>query len=126
MGIGPGLRPGPVLEVRVRPHHQVDRRVLISACRSTLNLPTERGVVDQHWTERAACRGVDTEIFFPEALYPTNRVLANMHAKQAREICARCPVRIECLDEAMRRNERHGIWGGLLRHERERLKKRPA
>lgn len=30
----------------------------------------------------------------------------------ALEVCARCPVRVECLQYALERREQHGIWGG--------------
>ena len=82
--------------------------------------------MDTHWTTKAACRGQDPEIFFPEIYYRDDRPRWTVLVEQAREICARCPVRIDCLDDAMRRKERHGIWGGLLPHEREHLNRRPA
>lgn len=31
----------------------------------------------------------------------------------AKEACARCPVASLCLEGAVERNERHGIWGGV-------------
>jgi WhiB family redox-sensing transcriptional regulator len=41
-----------------------------------------------------------------------------MRERQAKGICARCPVRIECLEYAVRIREPHGIWGGLNELER--------
>ena len=41
-----------------------------------------------------------------------------MRERQAKAICARCPVRIECLEYAVRIREPHGIWGGLNELER--------
>jgi WhiB family redox-sensing transcriptional regulator len=41
-----------------------------------------------------------------------------MRERQAKAICARCPVRIECLEYAIRIREPHGIWGGLNELER--------
>jgi WhiB family redox-sensing transcriptional regulator len=30
----------------------------------------------------------------------------------ARELCAACPIREQCLSEALQRGEPHGVWGG--------------
>jgi len=38
--------------------------------------------------------------------------------RKAKSICAACPVRIECLEYAVRIREPHGIWGGLNEIER--------
>ena len=40
---------------------------------------------------------------------------------RAKAICAICPVRIECLEYAVRTHESHGIWGGLNELERRLL-----
>jgi hypothetical protein len=70
------------------------------------------------WRDRAACRGsTDAELFFPTAEAGPER------AKQvaaAKAICARCPVRAECLAEAARIP--YGICGGLTESERRRLR----
>lgn len=64
------------------------------------------------WTEQALCRRVDPEVFFP----PKGDA-----GTQAKQICAQCPVRAECLDYAIAADEKHGIWGGLNRAERQRV-----
>ncbi|KII00545.1 transcription factor WhiB [Streptomonospora alba] len=38
--------------------------------------------------------------------------------RKAKEICAQCPVRTECLDYAISRPEKYGTWGGLNEDER--------
>lgn len=43
---------------------------------------------------------------------------------EAREICASCPVRLECLEFALARKERFGMWGGLTPIERRRIERR--
>ncbi|MCM1974605.1 WhiB family transcriptional regulator [Streptomyces sp. G1] len=66
------------------------------------------------WRERAACNGHDTERWFGR---PTETA-------RAVKICARCPVRTECLHECMqteRPTYRFGIWGGLTAAERRAL-----
>ncbi len=69
------------------------------------------------WEERGLCRQVDSEIFFPDKGEST---------RPAKSICARCEVRTECLETAMRRNEAFGVWGGLSERERRALKRRAA
>lgn len=72
------------------------------------------------WQEHALCDGMDPAIFFPE------RGESNARAKR---ICARCPVRGECLvtaihDEPTGKSERHGTAGGLTANERDRFAKK--
>lgn len=88
---------------------------------------------DQCWRDHAACRGADPELFFP-APPPAGRgkavrealALAEVSTREAKAICDRCPVRRQCLQSAMERGERHGIWGGLNEDERKALKEAPA
>lgn len=71
-----------------------------------------------YWTDTAACTDTDPEVFFP-----VNENTAT--TREAREICRGCPVREECLDEAMRiPKDAHGIWAGLTRDERRNLRRR--
>ncbi len=71
--------------------------------------------VDQDWQEQALCAQTDPEAFFPEKGGST---------REAKRICRACGVRDECLEFALRHDERFGIWGGLSERERRRLKKR--
>lgn len=43
---------------------------------------------------------------------------------EAKQICARCEVRSDCLEYALRVRENHGIWGGLNEMERRVLLRR--
>jgi WhiB family redox-sensing transcriptional regulator len=74
-------------------------------------------VKNRAWSAYAACRGLDTEIFFP--------VTAEKEA-EAMAVCATCPVRAECLEQALRDHERDGIWGGTTPEERRRIARRKA
>ena len=67
------------------------------------------------WRERAACRGADLGLFFPDR---------GGSAEPARRICARCPVREPCLEFALRHGITHGIWGGLAERDRRALRTR--
>lgn len=37
----------------------------------------------------------------------------NGNAMEAVQVCRVCPVRLACVQQAVRRNEQHGIWGGV-------------
>ncbi len=69
---------------------------------------------DWDWTDWAACRGVNTELFFPV----DHDSPAVEQVARAKAICARCPVIDDCLDFALRSPQVHGIWGGETAEER--------
>ena len=66
------------------------------------------------WQERALCAQTDPEAFFPEKGGST---------REAKRVCMSCDVRAECLEYALAKDERFGIWGGLSERERRRVKK---
>lgn len=72
------------------------------------------------WRYFAKCRGVDTEIFYP----PRDKDLYKPIADKAKAICwgkdgmPECPVRVQCLKDAIRRDDPHGIFGGMSHRER--------
>lgn len=70
---------------------------------------------DTDWRDEAACRGVDTNTFFP---------VTDEEAGAAKEICASCPVRETCLEFALATRQDDGVWGGLTETERRRLRRR--
>ena len=66
------------------------------------------------WRSAAACQSCDPDLFFPlSSSGPAVEQIA-----RAKEICARCPVRRECLAFALRTRQAHGVWGGLTEQER--------
>lgn len=67
------------------------------------------------WRQRAACRGADSDIFYPheDAVVAIASIIA--------EYCDRCEVRTECLEYAIERDERYGIWGGMTPKQRRAL-----
>lgn len=67
------------------------------------------------WHEQANCRGLDPELFFPERG-------GTWESTQAKEVCAACVVRQECLEYAVNVGERYGLWGGLSEKERRRIR----
>ncbi|HEX6209008.1 MAG TPA: WhiB family transcriptional regulator [Actinomycetota bacterium] len=72
------------------------------------------------WQYRAACRGEDSSVFFAPNYFERKDEKEAREAK-AKALCVRCPVRLECLDYALRTREPHGIWGGLNEVERRAL-----
>ena len=68
------------------------------------------------WRLRAACRSVDSAVFFsPDA--ERGRAQEAREAR-AKAICARCPVIRECAAYALTAGERYGVWGGLSEQDR--------
>jgi WhiB family redox-sensing transcriptional regulator len=75
-----------------------------------------------YWRERAACRGVDTELFFPIG----NSGPATLaQIDEAKAVCGRCPVVEQCLKWATEGGE-VGIWGGMTDSERCDIRRRGA
>ena len=67
----------------------------------------------EEWAGSALCTQADPEIFFPPKGNP---------GTEAKQVCASCPVRGECLAYAIEADEEFGIWGGLNRAERLRVR----
>lgn len=74
---------------------------------------------DQSWATRAECLGE-----FEDLMFPTDGDEAGLEA--ARQVCHRCPVRENCLSEALARGEKHGVWGGTTEDERRSMRRREA
>ena len=69
------------------------------------------------WRESAACRFLDTELFFP--IGKAGGAIAEI--QRAKAICASCPVRRPCLTFALDTHQGYGIWGGYDEDERRLL-----
>lgn len=70
---------------------------------------------DEDWRRLAACRGLATNLWFPER---------GESCAEAKAVCAGCQVRAECAAESG--DERFGIWSGLSQVERYRRFALPA
>jgi WhiB family redox-sensing transcriptional regulator len=68
---------------------------------------------DVSWIPQAACRGADQSDFFPSK--------KGESAKRAKKVCQGCPVRLDCLDYALRHRLFDGVWGGCGERERRTL-----
>lgn len=69
------------------------------------------------WRESAACRFLDTDLFFPIG----KAGLAIGEIQRAKAVCASCPVRQACLTFALDTHQGYGIWGGYDDDERRLL-----
>jgi WhiB family redox-sensing transcriptional regulator len=70
--------------------------------------------------EQALCAQVDPELFYPTAIGPSYMPAARL----AKAICAECPIKIQCLERALKTNEEYGIWGGTTPRERQDILRR--
>ena len=67
------------------------------------------------WYTLGACRGMDTDMFFPER---GERV-----PDEALEACGSCLVREECETAGL---AEYGVWGGLSERARRRMRRKAA
>lgn len=74
---------------------------------------------DKNWRLKAACWDSAPELFFTE-----NTAEAPQLKEQAKEICRRCEVRVQCLSFALDTRQPRGIWGGREQNELARLRRR--
>ena len=66
------------------------------------------------WPRQAACRSAEPdELFVPGAAQ-----------NRAKALCTGCPVRTECLADALDNRTEFGIWGGMTERERRALLRR--
>jgi WhiB family redox-sensing transcriptional regulator len=66
------------------------------------------------WPSQAACRTGD-----PDALF-----VQGAEQNVAKRICRGCPVRYECLADALDNRIEFGVWGGMTERERRALLRR--
>ena len=71
-------------------------------------------VVVADWRDDAVCATTDPDLFFPES----RDVRAE---RQAKKICAGCPVVQDCLEYAIEAGEEFGVWGGTTELERRHM-----
>lgn len=63
--------------------------------------------VDRSWMDDANCRSTDPDAFFSDQG-------VTKYQNLVKQVCESCPVKAECLEEALSLPGRvYGIWGGL-------------
>ena len=80
-----------------------------------MGLEVEMDINDNGWMQRGLCRDMPPSTFFPSD---------GVGVDLARQICATCPVKAECLEHALVHRIDHGVWGGCSERERRRILKR--
>jgi WhiB family redox-sensing transcriptional regulator len=73
------------------------------------------GLLVEEWIDDALCKEIGGDIFFPTTEHDT--------AKEAKQVCAMCPVSLECLAYALTFSAVDGVWGGTTERERRRMKR---
>ena len=68
----------------------------------------------QAWVSQSACRNAD-----PDELFVTGAA-----QNRAKAVCMGCPVRTECLSDALDNRVEFGVWGGMTERERRALLRR--
>jgi WhiB family transcriptional regulator, redox-sensing transcriptional regulator len=68
----------------------------------------------EDWSAQAACRATD-----PDALF-----VQGAAQNRAKALCLGCPVRTECLADALDNRIEFGVWGGMTERERRALLRR--
>lgn len=69
---------------------------------------------DNGWMHSGSCRSEPPSTFFPSD---------GVGVIVAQQICAGCPVKVECLEHALEHRIDHGVWGGASERQRRRLLK---
>jgi WhiB family redox-sensing transcriptional regulator len=73
----------------------------------------------EDWREKASCRSVDPDLFFPVG----TTGLALDQIEQAKAVCRACPAQAPCLEFALSTNQESGVWGATSEEERRKLRK---
>jgi len=66
------------------------------------------------WTTRAVCSTQDPDLLF----------VTGAAQREAAKMCRGCPVKLECLADALDNKVEFGVWGGLTERQRRALLKR--
>jgi WhiB family redox-sensing transcriptional regulator len=66
------------------------------------------------WTAEALCNSGDPDVLFQRG------AAQNL----AKVVCRACPVRMECLADALDNRVEYGVWGGMTERERRALLRR--
>ena len=89
--------------------------------------------MNMDWMQRAACRGVDTKVFFPSVEAGDSKAYPyRYHYEEALKVCDPCPVKAECRKyvESFERSNRQylfGVFGNMTPTQRfSQLRKKSA
>ena len=63
---------------------------------------------NSEWTARAVCATQDPDLLF----------VTGAAQREAAKMCQACPVKLECLADALDNQVEFGVWGGLTERQR--------
>lgn len=66
------------------------------------------------WKQQAVCANSDPDLLF----------VTGAAQRDAARLCSGCPVKTECLAEALDNQVEYGVWGGMTERQRRALLKR--
>ncbi|MGH3424680.1 MAG: WhiB family transcriptional regulator [Nocardioidaceae bacterium] len=69
---------------------------------------------NEDWAGQAACKDAGPDVLF----------VRGAEQNRAKQLCSGCPVRSECLAEALDNQIEWGVWGGMTERERRALLRR--
>jgi len=73
----------------------------------------------REWALLAECRDNEDSLFFGDATEVRSERIKREFA--AKELCAKCIVKTDCLQDAIDHQIEYGIWGGMTAGERSRF-----
>jgi WhiB family redox-sensing transcriptional regulator len=80
----------------------------------------EKRTRTEYWRDRAACKDLPTEWFFPE-------IGGEKYFARGKEVCRGCTVRTPCLELAkdfINSGDRYGLFGGLTPNDRKMIRRK--
>jgi len=69
---------------------------------------------NSNWAAQAACQSKISDDLF----------VRGAEQNRAKQICQTCPVKLDCLAEALENEIEWGVWGGMTERERRALLRR--
>lgn len=73
------------------------------------------------WHQEARCKTVSKSVFFGSSSPDERPAYTLSSIRQARAICASCPVFNECLSHAIKNREDYGLWAGTTMRQRREI-----
>lgn len=79
--------------------------------------------INDPWREEAACQGVDPNVFFPTGSSGRAGVTQEIEEAWVAAVwCTSCPVKAECLADALAHGDQ-GVRGGTTEVQRKRMRR---
>jgi WhiB family redox-sensing transcriptional regulator len=68
------------------------------------------------WADQGSCIGEDASLF--DTIRYNKQTHMTEEVSVAQDICADCPVMVQCLEHALRFEATDGVWGSMVYEER--------